>query len=79
MVYLKYLKLFENFEKEEGEDNPKLKGYNYTIEELKKKGHKITNFKTDKGEVISINNVDVNKWIKENIEESEPEQSEEGE
>ena len=72
MNRLKYLELFENFQKEEGEDNPKVKGHNYTIEDLRKKGHKIVNYKTENGEVTSIDNIDVNKWKKDNIEESEP-------
>jgi len=71
---MKYLKFYESFDKEESEDNPKLKGHNYTIEDLRKKGYKVGNYKMDeKGEVISINNIDVNKWIHENIEEEEGE------
>jgi hypothetical protein len=77
MSKLKYIKLFENFEKEEGEENPKLKGHNYTIEDLRKKGHNISNYKIDKGEVISIDGIDVNKWIQEHIEESEPDSEKE--
>jgi hypothetical protein len=72
MNKLKYLTLFENFIKEEDEGNPKLKGHDYTIEDLREKGHKISNYQTDKGEVISIDNIDVNKWIQEHIEEDEP-------
>ena len=77
---MKYLKFFESFDKEEGEDDNKLKGHNLTIEGLKKMGHKISNFKLDNNkEVISINNVEVNKWIQENIEETETSEEPEGE
>jgi hypothetical protein len=71
MNKLKYLTLFENFIKEEDEGNPKLKGHNYTIEDLREKGHKITNYKTENDEVITIDNINVDKWIKDNIEEVE--------
>lgn len=77
MKNLKYIKLFENFEKEKSEENPKLKGHDYTIEDLREKGHKISNYQTDRGEVISIDNIDVNKWIQEHIEEYEPDSEQE--
>lgn len=66
MEKLKHISLFEEFE-----SDTKLKGHDYTIEELRSMGHEIVNFKTEEGEVIEIDGVPVDMWIQSNIEEQE--------